>query len=115
MNMLNYVKSSEKWWREFLTQTGYTPITTFFNDLSISDCFGEPAIRTTYCEVLEEWGTDIKYITEFVLCLNHKIWQLYKVNEPLARLYDELWRECSQYVVENFEGEDLAYYYNVID
>jgi hypothetical protein len=113
--MMKYVKTSEQWWRGLLAQIGYEPNTTFFTDLSIADCFGEPIIRSTYNKVLEEWGDNIVYMTEFVLCLNHKIWQLYKVNEPLAKVYNELWEDCTTFVEEHFEGEDLSYFYHTID
>ena len=113
-----YVAKSETWWRALLnTASGYEPKTTFFADLSIADCFGENGVRDTYNRVIQEWGNNIEYMTEFVLCLNHKIWQLYEVNEPLARIYDELWRKASRFVEENknFSKEDLSYYFQVID
>ena len=50
-----------------------------------------------------------------MLALNHKIWQHYKTNEPLARVYDELWREADGWAVENLKGDDLAHYYDVTD
>ena len=113
--VMQYAANCEANWREFVMGNGYTPMTTFFNDLSVAECFGKKGINDTYKNVIKSWGSDIKYMTEFVLCLNHKIWQLNETNEPIARLYDKLWREASQYVEDNFTGEDLAYYYEVID
>lgn len=115
-NPFTYPAMAECQWREMLAElTGYTPITTFFADLSIAECFGEKAIRDTYNKVLVEWKHDIKYITEFVLCLNHKILMLYEVDEPTARVYDELWQSAVEFVYDNYEGDDLSYYFQVTD
>ena len=115
-NPFTYPAQAEHQWRAMLADmSGYTPMTTFFADLSIAECFGAKAIRETYDRVLVEWKSDIKYITEFVLCLNHKIWMLYEVDEPIARVYDELWKKAVQFVYDNYEGDDLSYYFQVTD
>lgn len=59
--------------------------------------------------------TDYKYLTEFVMALNWKIWEHYETNEKYGRLYDALWREASIYASENLKGEELTYYYRTID
>ena len=115
-NPFTYPVSAELWWKNMLSEmTNYEPKTTFFADLSIAECFGEQAIRDTYSSVIKEWGNDIEYITEFVMCLNHKIWQLYEVDDKTARLFDELWRNGVEFVNTHFEGDDLLYYYRVTD
>lgn len=115
-NPLRYPLSAEMWWRNMLAEmSGYEPKTTFFSDLSIAECFGIKAIKDTYEKVIKEWGKDIVYMTEFTMCLNHKIWQLYEVDEPCARVYDELWRNACQYVATHFKGEDLTYFYEITD
>lgn len=115
-NPLIYPASAEAWWRRMLqSMTDYKPKTTFFSDLSIAECFGNKAIRQTYNKAIRDWGDDIIYMTEFTMCLNHKIWQLHKVDEPIARLYYELWCKACDYVTKHFKGEDLAYFYRVTD
>lgn len=115
-NPFTYPASAEHWWRNMLSSmTDYEPKTTFFNDLSIAECFGVNAIRQTYNKVIRDWGNDIIYMTEFTMCLNHKIWQLYEVDEPTAQVYDELWRKACEFVTSHFKGEDLSYYYRVTD
>lgn len=115
-NPLIYPASAEQWWRNMLaSMTDYEPKTSFFSDLSIAECFGVDAIRQTYNKVIRDWGNDIVYITEFTMCLNHKIWQLHEVDEPTAQVYDELWRKACEFVTSHFEGEDLSYYYRVTD
>lgn len=117
MNVFQYAAACEMWWKEFVSElfNPYTPITTFFSDLSIAEFYGEKSIRETYRDVMASWGKDIKYITEFSMCLNHKIWQLYKHNDKIAKVYDELWRKSVDYIVNHFEDEDLSYYYRVTD
>lgn len=115
-NPFTYPASAEMWWRNnMLVMTDYTPKTTFFNDLSVAECFGVKAIKDTYKRVVKEWGKNIVYMTEFTMCLNHKIWQLNEVDKPTAIVYDELWRKACEYVTTHFKGEDLSYYYRVTD
>ena len=101
--------------RNFCYENGYEIKTTFWEDFSIADKLGVGAIRDTYNRAFEEWKNNYVYLTELVLVLNHKIWQLYESNEDVAREYDKLWRKCCQHIEDNFTGEDLAYYYEVID
>lgn len=95
--------------------TGYKPITTFYEDLSIADHYGESAVRDTYKRVFEYWSADVRYITEFVMALNWKIWEHYEHNEKLARVYDELWRKADEWCCEHLKGDDLSYYYRTTD
>lgn len=93
---------------------GYETITTFWGDLTIAEAFGPDAVQDTYNRVKTAWAENFKYWTEFVLCLNHKIWQHYKTNEPLGRLYDKLWREADE-IAGKWTGEAAEYYFNVTD
>lgn len=93
---------------------GYETITTFWADLTIAEAFVLDAVRGTYNDVKTAWAANYKYWTEFVLCLNHKIWQHHKTNEPLARLYDTLWREADE-IAGEWTGEAAEYYFNVTD
>ena len=115
-NPLIYPASAEQWWRNMLaSMTDYEPKTTFFSDLSIAECFGANGVKQTYNKVIRDWGDNIVYITEFTMCLNHKIWQLKEADVAMAILYDELWRKACDYVTSHFKGEDLSYYYRVTD
>jgi hypothetical protein len=58
--------------------TGYKPRTTFYEDFSIADHFGGPAIRDTYSRAFNAWKNNIEYMTELVMVLNWKIWEHYK-------------------------------------
>lgn len=115
-NPSKYSASSEKWWKDNIeAMTSYKPFTTFYSDLSIAECYGHKAIKDTYNKVLKEWGKDIKYMTEFVMSLNYKIWQLYKIDYITAKLYNDLWYESKEFIYKHFKGDDLDYYYNVVD
>lgn len=96
--------------------TGYKPITTFYEDFSIADRFGYAAVKDT-CR--RGWKTaqalGVEYITEFVMVLNWKIWEHYESNEPMARLYNDLWMHYHDWAQDNLKGEDLSYYYRTTD
>lgn len=64
---------------------GYKQITTFFQDFSIADNFGEAAIKDTYDRAFKEWKDNYKYLTELVLVLNWKIWQWHGKNNDYAK------------------------------
>ena len=89
--------------------------TTFMLDFSLADFFGADGVKDTFNRAFAEWKTDVEYMAEMVVVLNHKIWQYYETNEPLARLYDELWRKADDYCRDYFKGKELSYYYNFID
>lgn len=95
--------------------TGYSPITTFYEDFSIADHFGVDAIKDTYNRAMEAWKDDYKYLTELVMALNWKCWEHYEDDERIAKLYDELWRKADQYACENLKGEELSYFFRTTD
>ena len=78
-------------------------------------CSGVGAVNDTFDHAFEEWKSDYKYLTELVLVLNHKIWEHYQKNEPLARAYNDLWDKTRAYAEENLKGEDLSYYFCITD
>jgi len=95
--------------------TGYEPKTTFWDDFSIADRFGLNAVQDTYNRAFRGWKENYVYLTELVLVLNHKIWQHYQTNEPLAKLYDQLWRKADMWACEHLRGEEIEYYYTTLD
>lgn len=95
---------------------GYKQITTFFEDFSIADNFGEEAIRDTYLRSFKYWKHDYKYLTELVMVLNWKMWQHYEANNmAFANLYQELWEVADLWATENLKGEALDYFYRTTD
>ena len=101
--------------KEFVLENGYKLKTTFWDDFSIADMFGERGISDTYKRAFDEWKGNYIYLTELVMVLNHKIWQHYESNQEIAALYDELWRFADNYAMENLMGDELNYFYQVTD
>ena len=95
--------------------TGYKPITTFYEDFSIADNFGEEAIEDTYNRAFKNWKEDYKYLTELVIVLNWKIWAWYEKDYKIAKLYDTLWRKTQDYALKHLTGEELTYYLRTTD
>lgn len=91
--------------------------TTFWNDFSIADAFGEDAILDTYRRSFAEWRDNVGYLSELVIVLNHKIWYWYKrdADHPYAVLYDGLWRRTHDWALDNLKGEDLRNYLRTVD
>lgn len=94
---------------------GYETKTTFWEDFSIADVFGANAVKDTYNRAFKAWKDNYEYLTELVMVLNWKIWQHYEKNEPLARVYNELWEQADLYAVENLKGKELDYFYRTTD
>ena len=95
--------------------SGYEPITTFWQDFSIADKFGNNAIADTYRRAKSEWKDNYKYWTELCLVLNHKIWQYHEKRSDYATLYNTLYIQADQYAAENLKDEELSYFYDVTD
>lgn len=95
--------------------TGYKPFTTFYEDFSIADWFGESAIRDTFKRAFNGWKDNYKYLTELVMALNWKIWEHYETNERIARVYNELWEKADEYAMDNLKGEELSYFLSTTD
>lgn len=90
--------------------------TTFWEDFTIAEYFGEKAVRDTYKQAKREWGYDKVYGTELSMVLNHKCWYWYeKHNINLSKLYAKLWEEYHNWVLENWKGEELGYYLRMTD
>ncbi len=90
--------------------------TTFWEDFSTAELFGEEAVRDIYKRAKAEWSTDCIYGTELSIVLNHKCWYWYEEqNTRLSQLYSELWEEYHEWVLDHWSGEDLTYYLRVTD
>lgn len=101
--------------KELMQENGYETQTTFWEDFSIADKFGENAIRDTFQRTFSEWKSNHIYLTELVLVLNHKIWQHHNTNKTIGAVYNELWKLADLYAIENLQGEELSYFYQTTD
>lgn len=89
--------------------------TTFWEDFSIAELFGEEAIRDNCKRAKAEWEHNRIYGTELSMVLNHKCWYWYEKNNTFSKLYAELWEEYHDWVLDHWSGEDLKYYLRVTD
>lgn len=93
---------------------GFT--TTFWMDFTIADAFGMAAVKDTYRRAFKEWKDDYLYLTDLVAVLNHKLWEHYRRgDERMARLYNDLCEEAQSYGYEHLKGEELEYFWRVLD
>ena len=96
--------------------TGYEPKTTFWQDFCIADAFGPSAVQDTYDRAFNEWKTNVEYLTEMVMVLNHLCWYHYgKKNEVLSKLYSNLYYQAHEWALDNLKGDDLDYYIRTTD
>lgn len=104
---------------EMAKEYGYTPITTFWDDFSIAEKFGEKAIRDTAKRVFNEWHTNIKFLAELVMVLNHKCWAWNNKRDDLMQLYSALYFEYNDkawdWLEQNGTEEDKNYYFKTLD
>ena len=89
--------------------------TTFWSDFTIADAFGKEAVLDTYNRAFKEWKKDTIYLTELVLVLNWKSWQLFENDEELARLYADLYYKTDDYALSTLKDNNLSYYLQTID
>lgn len=96
--------------------TGYTPISTFWEDFEIADAFGLDAIEDTYQRATKEWKQDYKMITELVMVLNHRCWLHYeKGDEIKSKKYCGLYYELDEWCLDNLKKGELEYYITTTD
>lgn len=95
---------------------GYKPKTTYYMDFGIAEWFGKESVRETFDNAVKNWGKSIEWMTEITMVLNWKIWEKHALGEDeWAKYYNALWEEACEYVLNHFEGDDLAYYFRTTD
>lgn len=97
----------------FFAISGYEPKTTFWQDFTIAEAFGEESIKQTFDNAIKSWGDDYIFMTELSLVMNHKLWELYQKRQNLAKLYEKLWLEVEDYVFDHFAKNEAAIQYYV--
>ncbi len=116
MNVFQYSANEQAMFTALMKNLGYETFTTFYGDLSIAEWYGKEGVLDTYNNVVESWGSSIKYFTEFVMALNHKSWEHYDAGKhELSKLYADLYEKANDYVYEHFKGDDIDYYFRVTD
>ena len=94
---------------------GYTMVTTFFEDFSIADEFGEEAIKDTWKNAFKAWKHNHVYLTELAIVMSNESCWWWDKNKEISILYAELYRKTDAYCMEHLKGEELAFYINATD
>lgn len=90
--------------------------TTFWQDFTIAELFGEDAIVDTFNRAFNEWKSDYIYLTELVIVTNWKSWEHYNKHNPtISQLYAELFEECNDYALRSLKGLELRYFLKETD
>ena len=95
---------------------GYTQRTTFWDDFTLAEKFGIPAIERTYRNAFNSWKTDVVFITELVLVLNWKM--LYMDERHMTEksvMYYKFWVELSNWCERHLEAGAYEYFINITD
>ena len=95
---------------------GYTQRTTFWDDFTIAEKFGLPAIERTYRNAFNSWKNDVVFITELVLVLNWKM--LYMDERHMTEksvMYYKCWVELSNWCERHLEAGAYEYFILVTD
>lgn len=99
----------------FVEATGYVTQTTFWEDFSIAEKFGEEAVKDTFLSAFKEWKGNYIYLTELVMILNWKIYQHFLHDNKLAKIYNDLWEKADTYACNHLKGKELSYFYKITD
>ncbi len=135
MNVFQYAFTAEENWKANLADmTDWRPQYTFYSDFGIAE-FCEVymrdrnAVLSTYRNVIKNWASDYKALTEIILVLNHKIWAFYnrvdsgymkvsnQIADYFAKLYNKLYEQAIAEFFKRYENNTTAtdYYYRVTD
>ena len=92
--------------------------TTFTQDFMIAEAYGLAAIKDTYRRAFAGWKASYKYLTELTMTLNHRIFHWYHKageSDPRTLLYNELWRKTFDWGRAHLKGDELTFFYSVLD
>lgn len=90
--------------------------TTFWDDFTIADAFGEKGVKDTFERAFNEWKDNYVYLTELVIVMNWKCWQHYDEGHGrLSLLYQDYYYKADAYALDHLKGKELQYYLREID
>jgi hypothetical protein len=105
---------------EMAKTVGYTPITTFWEDFSIAEKFGKQAIQDTAERAFNEWHTNVKFLAELIMVLNHKSWFWYENGiEEISVIYSDLYYKYNDlgwdWLETHGTEEEKHWYFETLD
>jgi len=90
--------------------------TTFWNDFTIADKFGDKSVADTFKRVFEEWKDNYIYLTELALVMNWKSWEWHeKGNGERSKFYANAYYLVDNYALENLKDDERKYYLETTD
>ena len=82
----------------------------------IADVGGDMAVIDTYNDELNKRKDSIHLMTELVMHLNRKCWDMYENSfSHMSEIYSDLFYKAKDYVFEHFEDDDIDYFLRMID
>ena len=98
-----------------ILSNGYKLKTTFWDDFTIADSFGEDAIKDTFKRAFNEWKNNVEYVTELAMVMSWKSCSYFGKNDELMVLYSNLYHEVDEWCMNNLINSDLIYYIDTTD
>ena len=97
-------------------QTGYEPITNFWEEFSLVELNGTEQIESYYNKLWKKYKNSYKEYTELVMVLNWKCWYWHYLNNTnMSSFYEELYYESYHSGLDRFKGEELSYFWSTLD
>lgn len=84
--------------------------TTFWHDFSIADLFGSSAIADTFRRAFNEWKSDIRYLAELYVTMNHKAWQWHEKSNLAAEQKDMTKAKRADHIMALYIAQQDAIY-----
>lgn len=129
-NIFAVAASAENWFKMNLKENGYECKTTFYSDLTIAELSsGKKGIKDTIKNVMENWISNIEYITEFCIAINWKSWEMYdrlkqtqdeakkKYFTDLGEFYSKEYYKVQSKIYSHYKNDEKAlnYFYRTTD
>lgn len=93
--------------------------TTFTGDFNIAEAAGVDAVKDTFERAFGEWRSDIRYLANLTVVVNHGSWRAYdKGNKELTELYCTFYDACMDEVYGEdspFDDEEKDYFFSITD
>ena len=91
-------------------ENGYETKTTFWEDFTIADAFGENAIKDTFKRSFDGWKNNCEYVTELACVMSWKSCYWYQKNEAYMNMYSEYYHKVDEWCMTHLKGDELQYY-----
>ena len=96
-------------------ENGYETCTTFWEDFTIADAFGIPAIKDTFNRAFSGWKHNYEYVTELSMIMSIKSCTWYGKDNQKSELYANYYHEVDNWCLDNLKGDELTYYIKTTD